>query len=158
MTSEEIRGKLDIINTILHKYRHHVCICHYGEHFSVWGCLPNNEGYLLDKSLHLWEFSTYQSFREWYYRFLRDQRKNDKKRKRIDKQNKRIALHNRVKDALKAKGMCIISYFDGRNLVHCIYEYTTEQLNELPRKHPVKSLSGDTELATWFNEWLERHR
>ena len=76
----------------------------------------------------------------------------------IDKQNKRIAFHNRVKETLKAKGMCLVSYFDGRNLVHCIYECTTEQLNELPHKYPVKSLSGDTELATWFNEWLERHR
>ena len=157
MTQEEIRGKLDIINTVLHKYRHHVCICHYGEHFSVWGCLPNDEGYLLDKSLHFWEFSTYQGFRKWYYRFLRDQRKNDKKRKRIDKQNKRIALHNRVKDALKAKGMCIISYFDGHSLVHCIYECAEEHTRD-PHQFPMKSLSGDTELETWFNEWLERHR
>ena len=77
------------------------------------------------------------------------------RQKVIDKQNKRIALRNRVNEALKSKGMCLTTFHYGQyyHVWVCTYKQTYE-----PGNYPVLEFHSDTELETWFNEWLERHR
>ena len=77
------------------------------------------------------------------------------RQKVIDKQNKRIALRNRVNEALTSEGMCLTTFHYGQ--YYHVWACECKQTYE-PGNYPILEFHSDTELETWFNEWLERHR